>query len=188
MGIGAMKRAVFLDRDGVLNEAVIRDGKPYPPAAPDEVRIVAGAPEALASLKALGLALIVVTNQPDVARGTQTAATVERIHQQLRAALPVDDFLSCFHDDVDACACRKPKPGLILDGAARHGVDPRRSFMVGDRWRDIDAGYAAGCRTVWIDTGYRERGPSFAPDATVRSIADAAAWIAEAVRSEENGK
>jgi D-glycero-D-manno-heptose 1,7-bisphosphate phosphatase len=188
MGIGAMKRAVFLDRDGVLNEAVIRDGKPYPPAAPDEVRIVAGAPEALASLKSLGLALIVVTNQPDVARGTQTAETVEAIHHRIRAALPVDDFLSCFHDDADACACRKPQPGLILAAAARHGVDPRRSFMVGDRWRDIDAGHAAGCRTVWIASGYRERGPSSAPDATVRSIGEAAAWIVERVRPEENGK
>jgi D-glycero-D-manno-heptose 1,7-bisphosphate phosphatase len=85
----------------------------------------------------------------------------------------VDDILSCPHDDADGCACRKPKPGLILDGAARHGLDPLRSFMVGDRWRDIDAGHAAGCRTVWIDNGYRERGPSFHPDATVRSIAEA---------------
>jgi D-glycero-D-manno-heptose 1,7-bisphosphate phosphatase len=188
MGISAMKRAVFLDRDGVLNETVVRDGKPYPPAAPEAVRIVAGAPEALASLKSLGLALIVVTNQPDVARGTQTAETVEAIHQRIRATLPVDDFLICLHDDADACACRKPKPGLILDGAARHGIDPRRSFMVGDRWRDIDAGHAAGCRTVWISSGYRERGPSSAPDATVGTIAEAAAWIRERVRSEKNGK
>jgi D-glycero-D-manno-heptose 1,7-bisphosphate phosphatase len=188
MGVGAIKRAVFLDRDGVLNEAVIRDGKPYPPATASEVRIVSGAPEAMATLKELGLSLIVVTNQPDVARGTQSGETVEAIHQRIGAALPVDDFLTCTHDDADGCACRKPKPGLILDGAARHGVDLRRSFMVGDRWRDIDAGHAAGCRTVWIDSGYRERGPSSAPDATVRSIAEAAHWIAERVRSEENGE
>ncbi len=181
MGIGPLKRAVFLDRDGVLNEAVMRDGKPYPPATAEDVRIAADAPAALELLKGFGLPLIVVTNQPDVARGTQTAAAVEEIHRRIAGALPVDDFLSCLHDDGDGCGCRKPKPGLILDGAGRHGVDPRRSFMVGDRWRDIDAGLAAGCRTVWIDRGYRERGPSAPADARVRSLGEAAAWIAEQI-------
>ena len=176
MGISALT-AVFLDRDGVLNEAVIRNGKPYPPGSPEEVRIISGAAEALGRLKALGLPLVVVTNQPDVARGTQTAEAVEAIHERLRDALPIDDFLACFHDDGDGCACRKPKPGLILEGAARHGADPARSFLIGDRWRDIDAGKAAGCRTVWIDYGYRERGPSAAPDARVASLAEAVAWI-----------
>jgi D-glycero-D-manno-heptose 1,7-bisphosphate phosphatase len=187
MGIGPLNRAVFLDRDGVLNEAVIQDGKPYPPAAPDQVRIAADAPAALERLKRLGLRLIVVTNQPDVARGTQSAAVVDAIHRQMGAALPIDDFLSCFHDDIDNCSCRKPKPGLILEGAERHQVDPRRSFMVGDRWRDIDAGRAAGCLTVWIDCGYRERGPSSPPDATVRSLAEAASWIEQRVASENHG-
>ncbi len=176
MGIGPLKRAVFLDRDGVLNEALVREGKPYPPARAEEVQVAAGTAEALARLKDLGLALIVVTNQPDVARGTQSAAAVEAIHQRLRRELPVDDFLTCFHDDLDGCACRKPKPGLILEGAARHGADPARSFLVGDRWRDIDAGKAAGCRTVWIDRGYRERQPED-PDARVESLAEAVSWI-----------
>jgi D-glycero-D-manno-heptose 1,7-bisphosphate phosphatase len=187
MGIGTLTRAVFLDRDGVLNEAVVRDGRPYPPPSPAEVRIVADAPAALVRLKALGLPLIVVTNQPDVARGTQSRDAVERIHQYLRACLPVDDFLSCFHDDSDGCACRKPLPGLILEAAARHGVDPARSFMVGDRWRDIDAGAAAGCRTVWIDRGYRERGPAAPPDVTVDSLSAAAEWIVSRIQSEEHG-
>jgi D-glycero-D-manno-heptose 1,7-bisphosphate phosphatase len=179
MGIGTLKPAVFLDRDGVLNEAVVRDGKPYPPGSAAEVRIVPGAPAALARLKALGLTLIVVTNQPDVSRGTQTAGAVEEIHTRLRRELPVDDFFSCFHDDRDGCDCRKPKPGLLRLGAERHGIDPARSFMVGDRWRDIDAGKAAGCRTVWIDRGYRERGPSEEPDVRVASIDEAAEWIAK---------
>jgi D-glycero-D-manno-heptose 1,7-bisphosphate phosphatase len=187
MGIGPLKRAVFLDRDGVLNEAVIRDGKPYPPATAAEVRIAADAAAALESLKSAGLPLIVVTNQPDVARGTQTAAAVEEIHRHLGGVLPVDEFLSCFHDDGDGCGCRKPKPGLILEGAARRGVDPRRSFLVGDRWRDIEAGQAAGCRTVWIDRGYRERGPSMPPDATVQSLGEAAAWILREISLEEHG-
>lgn len=182
MGIGSLRAAVFLDRDGVLNEAVVRDGKPYPPASAAETRIVEGAPAALAKLKALGLLLIVVTNQPDVSRETQNIATVEAIHARLLRELPVDDFISCFHDDRDDCVCRKPKPGLIRMGAERHGVDPAISFMVGDRWRDIDAGRAAGCRTVWIDRGYRERGPSAPPDAHVASIGEAAEWIEKQLR------
>jgi D-glycero-D-manno-heptose 1,7-bisphosphate phosphatase len=187
MGIRPLKRAVFLDRDGVLNEAVIRDGKPYPPDSAAEVEIVAGASAALHRLKALGLPLIVVTNQPDVGRGKQTLAAVEAIHARLRRELPVDDFLSCFHDDADRCSCRKPLPGLILEGAARHDADLARSFMVGDRWRDIDAGRAAGCRTIWIDPGYRERGPSEPPDAKVASLNEAVQWIVQRIQAEDNG-
>ena len=184
MGIGPLKRAVFLDRDGVLNEAPVRDGKPYAPASAAEVRIVADAAPALGRLKSLGLPLIVVTNQPDVARGTQTVEGVEAIDQRLQRDLPVDDFLVCYHQDGDRCACRKPKPGLILQGAARHRVDPAQSFMIGDRWRDIDAGRAAGCRTIWIDRGYRERGPSVPPDAHVESLGEAADWIIRQIGQE----
>jgi D-glycero-D-manno-heptose 1,7-bisphosphate phosphatase len=191
MGIGALAgrrvRAVFLDRDGVLNEAVMRDGKPYPPASETEVQIVPDARAALLRLKARGLPLIVVTNQPDVARGTQAAAAVDAIHDRLRRELPLDDVLSCLHDDGDRCACRKPKPGLILEGAQRHGIDTGRSFMIGDRWRDIDAGTEAGCRTIWIDRGYRERGPTQAPDARVDSLSEAVTWILQQIDSEENG-
>ena len=124
MGIGAVGRAVFLDRDGVINESVMRHGKPYPPHSADEVRVVADAASALARLKSLGLRLIVVTNQPDVARGTLTAEAVEGIHRRLGSELPIDEFLACFHDDQDHCSCRKPKPGMILEGAARWGVEP----------------------------------------------------------------
>jgi D-glycero-D-manno-heptose 1,7-bisphosphate phosphatase len=187
MGIGAV-RAVFFDRDGVLNESVIRNGKPYPPNTPDEVQIVAGAAEALGLLKSRGLALIVVTNQPDVARGRQTAEAVESIHRRLRADLPIDEFLVCFHDDPDGCSCRKPKPGMILEGAARWGVDPARSFLVGDRWRDIEAGQAAGCRTIWIDRGYHERGPVQAPDVRVGSLREAVEWIVNEIDDEHGNR
>lgn len=180
---GPLARAVFLDRDGVLNEPVIRDGKPHPPASEAELRIVPDAAVALHRLKARGLRLIVVTNQPDVARGAQTSAAVDAIHQRLRTELPLDDILCCLHDDRDRCACRKPLPGLILEAAKRHGIDPRRSFLVGDRWRDIDAGYRAGCRTVWIDRGYRERGPEHPPDAQVDSLCAAASWILQQTAS-----
>ena len=190
MGIGALTgggvRGVFLDRDGVLNEAVMRHGKPGPPASAAEVKIVDGAAAALRRLKARGLPLLVVTNQPDVARGAQTPEEVEAIHQRIRRELPVDDILSCLHDDADGCGCRKPKPGLILKGAQKYGIDPRRSFMIGDRWRDIDAGKSAGCRTVWIDHGYRERPPALAPDVRVSSLSGAVTWILEQIDSEND--
>lgn len=187
MGIGPLNRAVFLDRDGVVNEAVVRDGKPYPPASAAEARIPAGAAAALQRLKAEGLLLLVVTNQPDVARRKQTAEAVAQIHERLRRELPLDDFFTCFHEDADSCECRKPKPGLILQAAEQYGADRARSFVVGDRWRDIDAGAAAGCRTVWIDRGYRERGPSQPPDARVNTLEEAAAWIVAQIQAEGNG-
>ena len=170
-------RAVFLDRDGVLNASVVRDGKPYPPASAAELEILPGVHEALEALKAGGYRLLVVTNQPDVGRGTQTAAEVEAIHARMRAELPaLDAIYSCFHDDADACACRKPRPGMLLEAARAWDVDPRASYMVGDRWRDTDAGRAAGCKTVFVDRKYTERQPQ-AVDATVTSLAEAAAWI-----------
>jgi D-glycero-D-manno-heptose 1,7-bisphosphate phosphatase len=186
MGVGPLKPAVFFDRDGVLNQAVVRDGKPYPPASAEELRLTPGAAAALERLRALGLPLVVVTNQPDVARGAQDRAAVEEIHRRLRRELPIDDVLACFHDDADGCGCRKPKPGLILEGAARWGADPRSSFLVGDRWRDIAAGQAAGCRTVWIDHGYRERVPA-APDAVAASLDEAVEWILEQLKGEGLG-
>ncbi len=170
------RRAVFLDRDGVINESVVRDGKPYPPATLAELKVPPDVADALARLKAAGFRLVVVTNQPDVARGTQSRDVVESIHARLRSTLPIDEFRACFHDDVDDCECRKPKAGMLVDAAAGAGVTLSDSFMVGDRWRDIDAGHRAGCRTVFIDRHYNERRPHN-PNATVRSLGEAADWI-----------
>jgi D-glycero-D-manno-heptose 1,7-bisphosphate phosphatase len=175
-----MPKAVFLDRDGVLNEAIERAGKPHAALRPADLKIYPEAAPALARLKAAGYLLIVVTNQPDVARGEQTREAVDEMNAHLRAALPVDDVLVCWHDDKDNCPCRKPKPGMILEGAARWGVDLAMSFMVGDRWRDIDSGANAGVRTVLIDRGWKERGPDHAPDVKVSGIAEAAEWILQA--------
>jgi D-glycero-D-manno-heptose 1,7-bisphosphate phosphatase len=169
-------RAVFLDRDGVLNVAVVRDNKPFPPTRSEDVVLVPGARQALDDLKRAGYFLVVVTNQPDVRRGAQTREAVDAIHDRLRSELPLDAIYSCFHDDEDRCACRKPLPGLLFDAAAEHDVDLAASFMVGDRWRDIEAGAAAGCRTVFIDYHYNERQPQ-AFDVKVTSVAEAAAWI-----------
>ena len=176
MGIGEIK-AVFLDRDGVLNEFFLRDGTPRPPAGLDELAIYPDAADALRRLKQAGYLLIVVTNQPDIARGTQTRAAVDEINAALGAALPIDEFLVCAHDDADGCTCRKPKPGMVLEAAARHTVNLGQSFLIGDRWRDIDCGAAAGARTVFIERGYGERAPDHAPDFVAESLRAAADWI-----------
>ena len=171
------RAALFLDRDGVVCRALVRDGKPFPPRSLQELDILPGVKEALQKAGAQKLVRIVVTNQPDVARGTLAREVVEAIHSQLRAELEIDDVLVCWHDDVDGCACRKPKPGLLLEAAERHGVDLARSFIVGDRWRDVEAGVRAGCRTVWIDRGYDEQSPPTAPDHRCHSLAEAVEWI-----------
>jgi D-glycero-D-manno-heptose 1,7-bisphosphate phosphatase len=173
----ASRRAVFLDRDGVLNEPVIQQGRPYPPASMDELKVAEDAPAALHRLKDAGFLLIVVTNQPDVARGKQTREMVERINMALATQLPIDAFCVCWHDDRDACECRKPRPGLMLDASVRYGIDLVASYLIGDRWRDIDAGASAGCRTVLIDRHYQERKPQVEPNQRVASLAAAAEWI-----------
>jgi D-glycero-D-manno-heptose 1,7-bisphosphate phosphatase len=171
-----MAKAVFLDRDGVINQVVVREGKPYPPAElkdvviPDEVRPVLG------KLKESGYLLIVVTNQPDVARGMQTRERVEAINRFLRRELPLDDILTCYHDTDSGCHCRKPEPGLILQGARRYHIDLTASFLIGDRWKDIEAGQRAGCRTIFIDYQYNEKRPD-KPDYQVTSLVEAMSII-----------
>lgn len=169
-----MSGVVFLDRDGVLNQAVVRNGKPCPPASVGEVVIAADAPDALSRLKAAGYRLVVVTNQPDVATGAQRREVVEAINAALARTLPIDEFRVCYHADADDCSCRKPKPGLLLQEPA---CDLGRAVMVGDRWRDIEAGWRARVRaTILIGTGYGERF-TVDPDVRVTSLGDAANWI-----------
>ncbi len=181
-GDAVKNKAVFLDRDGVLNRAVVRNGTPYPPANAAELVLTPNAKETLQGLKAQGFLLLVVTNQPDVAKGTTTRAAVEEINRKLASELPVDDIFVCYHQDSDRCDCRKPKPGMILDAARKHNVDLAESFMVGDRWRDVEAGQNAGCRTIFIDGVYEERQPARPADARVHSLKEAADWILEACR------
>ncbi len=152
-------RAIFLDRDGVLNRALIRAGKPYPPRDLAEVEILPGVTEALLALKAAGYKLITVSNQPDVARGTLGRDTVDSINAYLDKRLPMDRFIMCYHDSSDECPCRKPKPGMLHAGALEFNVDLSKSYMVGDRWRDVEAGKNAGCKTIFIDYDYDERQP-----------------------------
>lgn len=154
-----MKRAVFLDRDGVLNRAIVRDGRPYPPRNVSELEILPGVEPALGKLQAAGFLLIVVTNQPDVARGVTAREEVEKINAALGSVLPIDEFRTCYHDTEAGCECRKPKPGALLAAAMAHDIDLGASYMVGDRWRDTEAGQRAGCNTIFIDYGYEEKQP-----------------------------
>jgi D-glycero-D-manno-heptose 1,7-bisphosphate phosphatase len=181
-----VKRAVFLDRDGVINRAIVRDGKPYPPATSGEFEILPGVSLALAALKEAAFELIVVTNQPDVATGVQRREVVETFHDSLRAALPLDEIRVCYHVDTDDCPCRKPRPGMLLAAAQERGLDLDRSFMVGDRWRDVAAGRNAGCRTFLVAAGYRER-PADRPDWVVDSLVEASDIICALSRSEDPG-
>ena len=171
-----MRKAVFLDRDGVLNASVIRQGKPYPPDSLAELRILPGVVEALSNLHAAGYVNIVVTNQPDVRKGKQTIEVVEAMNNRLRGELSLDEVKVCYHTDDQQCSCRKPKPGMLLEAAVDHDLDLRESFLVGDRWRDVAAGQAAGCRCFFVDYEYREQRPE-QPYIAVKSLSEAAHLI-----------
>lgn len=169
-------KAVFLDRDGVLNNVVLRNGNPHPPAMLDDVVVPTDAVASLQKLRGRGFRLVMVTNQPDIARAKVARETVYRINDYLRDLLAIDAVEVCEHDDADKCDCRKPAPGMLLRAAARDGIVLSRSFMVGDRWRDIEAGRRAGCRTLLIGDGYAE-GLKSPPDIAVASLSEAADWI-----------
>jgi D-glycero-D-manno-heptose 1,7-bisphosphate phosphatase len=143
-------RAVFLDRDGVLNANIARDGRLVAPWRLEDYEILPGVPEAVSALKRAGFVTVVVTNQPDIATGRSTRATLDAMHDKLRRHVAIDDIRVCPHVDADACACRKPKPGMILAAAADHAIALDRSWLAGDRWRDIVAGHAAGCRSILV--------------------------------------
>ena len=180
-----LKRAVFLDRDGVLNDSVVRNGKPYPPNSLSELVISKGVKEGLVRLKDLGFLLLVVTNQPDVERGTQTREAVDEINNYLQSTLLLDKIYTCF-DAKDGGPRRKPEPGMLLEGMQEFGIDMSHSFMVGDRWRDIEAGRKAGCTSIFIDWGYDEEWPVNKPEYTVGSFSEAIELISALISSERS--
>jgi D-glycero-D-manno-heptose 1,7-bisphosphate phosphatase len=174
--VSLARSGVFLDRDGVVNRAEVRDGKPLPPARVEDFELLDGAAEAVQQARRAGFAVVVVTNQPDVARGDQRREVVEAMNDIVREALQPDAIMVCFQDETDGCDCRKPAPGMLLAAAADLELDLSGSFMVGDRWRDIEAGRRAGCRTVLVDRGYAERRAED-PDAIVADLGEAVTWI-----------
>ena len=172
-GPAIRRKAVFLDRDGVIAIPQFRDGRSFASRRLEDFRLYPDAPASLLKLKRAGFLLAVVTNQPDVGHGLIPRAEVEGMHALIRRDLPVDTIKACFHRQADECDCRKPKPGMILEAAEELGIDLEQSFMVGDRGSDVAAGRAAGCTTVFIDLGYAES-VSDVPDYIVHSIAEAA--------------
>jgi D-glycero-D-manno-heptose 1,7-bisphosphate phosphatase len=175
------RRAVFLDRDGVINRAIVRDGKPYAARSLEEFEILPGVAAALEDLRTAGFLNIVVTNQPDVGANKIARDMVEAMHAQLLQTLPVDAVKACYHVESDNCECRKPKPGMILQAAREHHVDVNESFLVGDRWRDVAAGQRAGCKSFFIDSGYAEKRPE-KPYVSVKSLPEAAQLILQSER------
>ncbi len=173
---GTLRPAVFLDRDGVLTVTALRDGKAYAPRRLEDFRLLPGVREAVAELRRAGFLIVVATNQPDIANGLVPPPVVEAMHDRLREWLTIDAIEVCPHSDREDCACRKPKPGLLLGAARRLGIELRRSVMVGDRWKDVEAGRLAGCRTVFIDRGYEDHKPA-EPDLVVESLPAAVPWL-----------
>jgi D-glycero-D-manno-heptose 1,7-bisphosphate phosphatase len=171
-----IRRAVFLDRDGVINRAEILDGKPYPPRRIQDFVILPEVAEACAMFKQHGFLLVVATNQPDVGRGAQTRENVEAMHRILEQQLPIDRIEVCYDAGDAPSVYRKPAPGMLIRVAVDWNVDLHSSFMVGDRWRDIDCGNAAGCTAVLIDHGYNETLRS-QPAHRTSNLLDAARWI-----------
>ena len=183
---GPGRPAVFLDRDGVLNEPVLIDGRPHPPGSVADLVVRPDTIDACWRLHAAGLLLVVVTNQPDIARGRQTWEAVDAINAELRRRLPLDDVRVCPHDDKDGCGCRKPAPGLLIEGAAAWNIDLGRSVMVGDRWRDVEAGKRAGCAVVLVQRDYAERTATLDPDLVVAALQEAVPWILKTTRRDQD--
>ena len=172
----APRRAVFLDRDGVINRATVKKGKPYAPRHLSEFRLLPGVVRAVSELKAAGFMIVVVTNQPDAGHGLIARHTLDAMHAKLRNKVPVDGIMVCPHRQDEGCLCRKPKTGLIRQAIQRWGIDAAGSYMVGDRWSDIVAGHAAGLYTIFVDRGYAEA-LKIQPNVMARSMSQAASSI-----------
>ena len=168
-----MKKAIFLDRDGVINKIVIRKGLPSSPYSLDELKILPKVKESILTLKKLNFICVVVTNQPDVSRGKITKNTVLEINNYLKKETMFDDIFVCYHDDIDNCDCRKPKSGLLTQASKKWNIDLKKSFMIGDRWKDIEAGNNVGCKTIFIDYKYDEykpENPNFITDNLINAV------------------
>jgi D-glycero-D-manno-heptose 1,7-bisphosphate phosphatase len=169
------RRAVFLDRDGVLVREIVRDdGQAYAPTEIDAFHLVDDAAGEVERLRAAGFICVVVTNQPEVARGSLDRDVLDEMHRRLRASIPVDDLEACPHTDEDGCVCRKPRPGMLQSAAQRWDLDLATSFLVGDRWRDIEAGRAVGCATLLIERPYSN---CTTADVCVQTLSEAVDWI-----------
>jgi D-glycero-D-manno-heptose 1,7-bisphosphate phosphatase len=171
-------KAIFLDRDGVINKAYIREGKSYPPSNIEEFILLDDVEKALFLSKKMGFLNIIVTNQPDIGTGKQSTEDLDLIHEHIKNTLTIDDIFVCIHRDCDRCLCRKPLPGMLVSAQQKWEIDFRKSFLVGDRWRDIGAAQAVGCDAFFIDYGYDEQQPAF-PYRAVSSLREAVDEISQ---------
>ena len=172
----SLNRAVFLDRDGIINAPVVIKGKPYPPLTLDTLRILPGVEDALTDLRKAGFLTIVATNQPDVATGKQSRTVVDAIHNEMKNTLALDDIRACFCVEGPGCPCYKPNPMMLVEAARDWNVDLSKSFMIGDRWRDVGAGLLAGCKTFFVDYQYKED-LIYEPDFKVSGLPEAVKLI-----------
>lgn len=170
------KRAVFLDRDGVIVRSNIRDGRPFAPTTLDDFFILPESENVFDSLSSAGYTLIVVTNQPDVGNGLVERSVVEEMNRLLAQALPISMIKVCYHSQTESCSCRKPKPGMLLEAAKELDIDLKKSFMIGDRWSDVEAGQAAGCRSIFLNRNYNEKNAEL-PDHVSDSLIEAVEFI-----------
>ena len=155
-----MEKAVFFDRDGVLNSAIVRNGKPFSPTSLSEFRIEYGAGKVIEKLKEMNFLTFIISNQPEIARGNLSIQNVLKMNSLLEQRFGITKSYFCPHDDFDNCECRKPKPGMLIQAALEFDLDLTKCFLVGDRWKDIEAGKAAGCKSILLDRGYDEPLPS----------------------------
>ena len=168
-----MRKAIFLDRDGVINKVIIKRGLPFAPLSFDLLEILPSIKESILRLKKLNFVCLVVTNQPDVFRGKIEKKTVIKMNNYIKNQIKIDDIFICYHDDCHNCKCRKPKPGLLLEASKKWDINLKKSYIIGDRWRDIEAGKSAGCKTIFIDCNYKEaktKNPNFTTDSLLNSV------------------
>ena len=179
-----MRKAIFLDRDGVINKIFIKNNLPFSPPSFDLLEILPGVKESIKRLKKLNFICLLITNQPDVSRGKIEKETVIKMNNYLKDEIKLDDVFVCYHDDDDNCKCRKPKPGLLLAACKKWNIDLKRSYMIGDRWKDIEAGRSVGCKTILIDYNYKEtkpKNPNFTTDSLLNSV-----YIIEKIQDRKN--
>lgn len=177
---GDFRSAVFLDRDGVVNKARVISGLPYAPTKVADVEILIDVKQAVELLTLNGLEIVVVTNQPDVAKGIISETELKCIHKKISLCTGIKHFYSCVHDSNEQCNCRKPRTGLLEKASDDLGIDCSKSFLVGDRWKDIEAGQKMGCKCYFIDNNYLERRPE-PPFSTVVTLYDASMAILEEI-------
>jgi D-glycero-D-manno-heptose 1,7-bisphosphate phosphatase len=171
------RKAIFLDRDGVLNIPIFKNGRSFAPQNVEDFKIYEGVVDAIERLKKLDYLTIVVTNQPDVGAGLMKIETLHKMHLLLMRELELDDILVCTHTKFDNCACRKPKTGLFKQALLKYDIDFSKSFMIGDRCSDIESGLLVGCRTIFIDRGYTSEEKPVKQDYSCFGLEQAVKWV-----------